>query len=557
MASYNYPKRLNSPITNNSLKPNSQIGIKEILFLSGILSWTSIGYILGKILSSSRSKTHIGNTFFLAVITIGLIISGLSNNLDTFSVKTFGCYVFVMWLVAFDCRRQQFYANMTIHFANSTYLGPASYFFYIHNYPNFLQNPQFWLRISPSAPTAFNMLLLCLLFQNLGYYFLGNYLHTIFPGLKQWSLSSRNLVNLLFIKTKIDQLKFFLLFASIGLVPFIVSAITGRFFYINAQDAGGSGPSFIIASLFAQFSPLFNVAWFYGIASSWFRVSAPSLQKERIKWKANPPMTALSWCLIGLNFIYQLISGSKGRFLGFVILPLATVYFFTRQRISWLIFNIGVFIGGLSWIVIYPIMVNYRSLITTIGVGRGAKIQDLLSMAWNNLNLLSWEDYQTIIFTPFNNSGIAEHVVAMTSIVYYSVQQPAELLWQRLLLFWVPRFIWPDKPTILSGNLIGRLSGRLAEQDYVTSVVFPSSAELFLYLGLTGSILMILPGLLMRWFNDSTSPFIIFTPARLAIYFAYLATLSDFVFANFQSGIAGIVMQLSVLYITLYMVKVL
>jgi hypothetical protein len=129
MRSQNYNSRIyfsgKSNVTQTN--SNSQLGFKEILFLSAILGWTSIGYIFGKIFSSSKSKSRLSTIFFLTVLPIGLIIFGLSNNLDTFSIKTFGCYIFVIWLVAFDCQRQQFYANVTIHPAKQKFLAFHTY----------------------------------------------------------------------------------------------------------------------------------------------------------------------------------------------------------------------------------------------------------------------------------------------------------------------------------------------------------------------------------------------------------------------------------------------
>lgn len=551
----NYQEKLDFAKNNNTSKPNLEMGVKEVLFLAAIFGWTSIGYILGSILTSGK-KNQIFTKFFLILFTIAFLIS-LVSDVNFFNAKIFICYTLIIWLVASDCYQQKFFDNITIHLSNSTYLGAVSYFFIKQYYPQIFSDYQFWTTISSSAPMALDILLLCLIFQNLGYYFCWNFALNFFPKLNQWFLSARNLVNLDFIETKADQLKFFLLFSVLGLMPLISAAATGKFFYINAQVSKDAGVSFLIASFLGQFSGLFDVAWFYGVATSFSQDKSSNFSQGITKPIVNSTMVQFCWVLIGLYFIYQVISGSKGRFLSFVILPLGNIYLFSHQRVSWKVFGFGTVIGSISWLIIFPLMVNYRKFISSVGVGGKTTIQDLLTKAWDNLTVISWEDYREIIFTPFNNSGISEQVTAMTSIIYYNVQQPSELLWQRLFLFWVPRFIWPEKATILSGNLIGRLSGRLGEADYNTSVVIPSSGELFLYFGLLGSILMILPGLIMRWFNQALSPFLNYSPARLAIYFAYLPTLSNFVFANFQSGITGIIMQLSILYFALYTVKIL
>jgi hypothetical protein len=229
------------------------------------------------------------------------------------------------------------------------------------------------------------------------------------------------------------------------------------------------------------------------------------------------------------------------------------VFLLIRQKVSWKsIFMIGS-IGIIAWLFIYPTLTIYRNLMLS-----NYAVINPLKIFLQSIQILShysWNQYIETILIPLTKSGIAEQVTAMTSIVHYQVSQDSNLLWQRLFLFWIPRFLWPDKPMNLSGNLIGRLSHRVNSEDFTTSVLTTSPGELFLYYGLWGSVLMILPGLIFRWLNAAISPFKFYTSFRVAVMVAYLPLMRGLLSGSFESGLTGIVLQMGVLYLTLFLVK--
>jgi hypothetical protein len=238
-----------------------------------------------------------------------------------------------------------------------------------------------------------------------------------------------------------------------------------------------------------------------------------------------------------------------------VILPLASVFILVRQRISWrAIFLMGG-AGIFSWLVVYPTLVIYRNLLVSIPLGASIDPVEVLKRAFDILSNSSSEKYIETILTPLNQSGIAEQVTALTSIIHYQVSQEGSLLWQRLFLFWVPRFLWPDKPVALSANLIGRLSHRLNPEDFTTSVLTTGPGELFLYYGFWGSSLMIFTGLLLRWLNEAISPFKVYTTFRVAVLVGYLPLMQGILSGSFESGLTGIVLQIGVIYTSLGVAK--
>jgi hypothetical protein len=259
---------------------------------------------------------------------------------------------------------------------------------------------------------------------------------------------------------------------------------------------------------------------------------------------------------LAFEFVYQLLSGSKGRFFTFIVLPIATVYILVKQKNSWFTFIIFSIFGFFSWLVVYPILTIYRNLLAELAFKGNIDPWNLLNKAFQMLQTYSWNDYWTTVLIPFNQSGITEQVIALTSIIHHQVTQPSHLLWQRLFMFWIPRFLWSEKPIGLSGNLIGRLSGRLSSMDFTTSVLTTGPGELFLYYGVLGGLFMIFTGLLLRFVNEAISPFKLFTLFRVAILAAYMPLSQGILSGSFEGNFTGIIMQLGTLYLTLSIIKI-
>ncbi len=513
----------------------SSFGIKENALLILIFGWAGIGIVFSSFLNSVRSKSFSYAFIILALTTIGFCLSTFNENNSVWGIFLI-VISFISLLISVDVYYKRFEKNIVIHLVNSGYLGVCVYFTIMKMFPeNF---PGIWITIALSAPQAIEMLFLCLLFQNIGYYLIWWIFQPFSTPIIAWLQSGKNLVNLSFVKNSPNQLILFLFLSSFGLISRLWNISLGNVYYTD-----GSGIPSQIGSFLAQFNQLYVVAWLYGYA-----LSLEAINKKNT-------VTKLTRILIIIEFLYQLFSGSKGRFFNFVILPLACVFILVRKKVSWVNFFLLTMLGAISWLFIYPLLVEYRNLISTISIQSSIEPLVLINTSIQTLLNYSWEKYIETILTPLNSSGIAEQVTAMTSIIHYRVSQEEGLLWQRLLFFWVPRFVWPDKPIILSGNLIGRLSGRLGSEDFVTSVLTTAPGELFLYCGLWGSSLMIFAGLLFRFVNEAISPFKIYSPFRVAVLIAYLPFLQGILSGTFESGLTGIVLQFLTLYIVLLLAK--
>lgn len=531
-----------------------RIGLKEIIFLGAVLGWASPAYILGSLLKKS-SKTSTSLVYVSSILGTGICCLLFAFDVNSSILKLCFCFSFIIFLVALDCDRGKFFDNATIHFSNSVFLGFACYFLAADLHPEiFTESLQHLFGIiKTSIPTAFTMLILCLVFQNIGYYLIWIVFN---KPLRNWFTSSKNLVNLNFIRNSNKQVILFTILIVLGLIFRVSSIASGRFFYVSASERDIQGISSSFSSFLAQFSQLFTVGWLYGLALLFSRDRDTTINLKNTYQSANKLIINTTFVIIILEICYQLVSGSKGRFLSFVILPIATVFLFSHKKVSNGAFVIFIAIISLSWLIIFPTLVIYRNIISSILLSGNATIVNFFQQSWQTLQTLSWEEYQQIIFTPFNSAGNAEAVSALTSIVHFqsSLTQDASNLWQRLLFFWVPRFLWADKPQIASTNIIGRLTGRLGEDDYGTSVLTTAPGELFIYYGLTGSVFMILVGLIARFFNEATSPFKNFTAFRLAVYVSYLSKITGIVASSaFEAPVTGIILQMFTLYMSLYL----
>lgn len=506
--------------------------INENIFFLIVFGWSGWSLVLPSLLGTLKSKNNSSTWILISLVSISFCVS---NGLENVFSKFFFVISTVSLAIFMDCYHKTFIQNVTIHLVNGVHVGVSTYFLIMSLYPEIF--PLKWQEILPSSNEAFDMLILCLIFQNIGYYLIGSSLFPQYGSMGKWANSSRNLVNLSFIDSDVKRLKLFYILSSFGLMGRLWNLSLGKIYYTE-----GSGVPFYISSFLAQFDRLYVTAWLYGC---WFW-----LQKSTRESSIVFPTIILTI----VELTYQILSGSKGRFFNFIVIPLATAFILTRQRVSTLIVLVLTGSGIFSWLFIYPVLVVYRNVISAIP---GSVIDPIasISKSYQLLNTYTREQYIEIILTPFNASGITEQVMAMTSIIHYHLAQDGDLFWTRLLLFWVPRFLWNDKPISLSANLIGRLSHRLPEHDITTSVLITGTGELYLYFGLLGSTLMVLVGIVLRWINEATSPFKVYSPFRIAVFISFLPLMQGFVSGDFEASLTGLVIQLVVLYLSLAFVR--
>lgn len=243
-----------------------------------------------------------------------------------------------------------------------------------------------------------------------------------------------------------------------------------------------------------------------------------------------------AWVVLVL--LYEIFSGSKGRFAIYVLLPIGMIFLIVRPRPSFGFSVAAIILFFVSWLVVYPTLVEYRSSLVTTDFENVDRME-LMTSARSRAS----QTYAETVFIPIFESQLTEQVLAMTSIVSFDVRRSPEHLPVRLLFFWVPRAIWPEKPEMLNANEVGRASHRVGQHDLSTSVLMTSIGELYVYLGMWGASLMTLMGVVvagvvpvLRTHRDASDLEVGFV--------AFLARfLPGLVSGAFESGITGFLIE--------------
>ncbi len=122
-----------------------------------------------------------------------------------------------------------------------------------------------------------------------------------------------------------------------------------------------------------------------------------------------------------------------------------------------------------------------------------------------------------------------------------------------LAIKWIPRFLWPDKPTEDLGNRWAREYSYLGPDDYTTSFNLPWLSEMYMNFGTLGVIVVnFLIGLLFRflreafWRNTANS-------SSFAFGLVIAAPLM-FVESNISLTIGGLIITAMVLFTTVFLI---
>lgn len=242
-----------------------------------------------------------------------------------------------------------------------------------------------------------------------------------------------------------------------------------------------------------------------------------------------------AWVVLALA--YELISGSKGRFAAYILIPLIAVYALGRTKVPLRATAIVIVAGMFSWLVIFPTLIVYRNQMEVEGMS------DDPVAALATARGGSSEAFDDHVLSPIFDSQLAEQAAAMTSIIYFDVRTPAENLPARLFLFWVPRAVWPEKPYPLSANRIGRESHRLSPADETTSVIITSVGEQYAYLGKAGAFTTILLGLAVGLLGPSARTRSDVSDLEIGLVAYLLRLIPAFVSATFESSLTGFGLQ--------------
>ena len=236
---------------------------------------------------------------------------------------------------------------------------------------------------------------------------------------------------------------------------------------------------------------------------------------------------------VGLDVLalaYEISSGSKGRFVGYVLFPLMLVAVFQRRRLSWSTAGSLGAVVLVAVFVVYPLLFSYRAELSA-SVDPGRPEAAMMSRATS-----SWSDaYEDKIAHLTSVGGPAEQVLASTSLVFFDVRHDANHFWERLAFFWVPRVIWPDKAEALSGNELGKESHRLDSRSQ-TSVLQTGLGELYVYFGFAGALGFFVTGITFRFIDLAYSCFRVPQFLRIAASVCAFREMTSVVTGEFETG---------------------
>ncbi|NBD18237.1 MAG: hypothetical protein GVY04_19500 [Cyanobacteria bacterium] len=540
-------------MANNFLK-DDQLNQKKADSLSSFLTlkeklYTIIPFGWGALTLFLAGGTDRSISSFYRFLSFGLGSAGISilTLVNSSLIQVLANILLILGINLFvlsnDLFNEKVDKNLTIHFLNAGYLGLALYLYVMTLYPMWFQD--LWPMIVVSAPQSALMLTLCLFCQNIGYFILGNLVFGA-SSVANWFNSRKNVLNLEFIKpnqiSKVNLLFFTLII--MGSISRLIEIFLGGSILYGAVNVIPTS----ISSFLAQFSVLYPIGWLYG--------SAKILSPQE---KTNKLIKSITFVLISFELVFQFFSGSKGRFFTQIIIPLSAVYLLVKKKVSVQFVIIGFGLAFTSWLVLYPVLVVYReALFESYQLfGSSFSLIDNMNFAFQTMLNFSWNDYLDVVMDPLNKLGLAEQNLALTSIIHNDLRLPGtgENLWERLMFFWLPRFLWPAKPTNLSANLIGRLTGRVNPEDYTTSVLTTGPGEVFIYYGFAGSLLMIIAGLVFRGTNDLISPFLKFSQLKVATFIVFVGLVDGIISGNFEEAITGILLQLGLLYFIVWLFK--
>jgi len=263
-------------------------------------------------------------------------------------------------------------------------------------------------------------------------------------------------------------------------------------------------------SLLQQFSSLFFFGWFLG----WYMFWAKRLRRSI----AVPLLVALSAiAAVVLFFTF----GGKSLAVTLLAMP-ALAYYEVKRKLPLKTILVVVL---LFVFIIFPMYNTFRNVNRNLGMSRRVDQTVTMARTWNSDKYLD-----ASVFAFLKRTTIVTSVAAIVSDTgrWVDYRYGETLLLAPIGLF-VPRFLWPDKPSITIGREFGatfRLIGAMDRETYIS----PSMVGDFYWnFSVPGVVFgMWLLGMGYRWYYQRYGAGGGFEPIRKSIYFTLLPTALSF-----------------------------
>jgi hypothetical protein len=200
--------------------------------------------------------------------------------------------------------------------------------------------------------------------------------------------------------------------------------------------------------------------------------------------------------LIPAEVIVRLASGSLANLM-LLFLLLTLVRWVVSRRVAWLMIGLA----ALTLVVFQPIKGEYRRQVwgnpqaANMGyLERSSLMMGLAADYWLRGNSSQSADVAELVRSRLNQLAILATIVEDTPsrVPYWGGESYYDGIY-----FFIPRIVWPDKPSLTIGNTFGHHYGLLAPQDQDTSLNLPWITEFYANFGYPGVIVgMALVGIL-------------------------------------------------------------
>jgi hypothetical protein len=248
-----------------------------------------------------------------------------------------------------------------------------------------------------------------------------------------------------------------------------------------------------------------RVQAYVSLPSDFFYLSMSALFILQLEGKLNFILKLLLWgLLIPARLFLGIAQGQLG--LGmFIVVALILTYATMRRRVPWAVFLLG--FG--AFVVLQPVKSSFRQLTWQNNqmakeVGQGDKAAALLAATERGWTFV--EAFDPVDVVSIATSRLGDILVFATLVQWTPRDIPYWGGWTyyKFLFIPIPRFIYPEKPDYMEGNIFGHQYAMIDLDNFTTSINIPQITEFYGNFGPIGVVLgCLLLGILYRSINDS------------------------------------------------------
>lgn len=247
-----------SSLTNHSKKPLFNFQLKELILLFVTARGVSICLGVGNYLSSPKNKHFCEILQNLTLILMSLSIGLLSVNFIPFTARFLVCFSIFFFFLCRDSHSKRLPCNLFIHISNASFLILSFNYFLMIQYPDWFT--PLWKNYLLSAAPTFDLIILCMVFQTLGYYVLWDLMSPVLGGFKRWFISSKNFFNLIFTNSSLSETRLIIVLIFLGSLSRTINFMSGIYLYTDGTAITGN------FGFIAQFDRLYYVGLYYAFA---------------------------------------------------------------------------------------------------------------------------------------------------------------------------------------------------------------------------------------------------------------------------------------------------